>query len=367
MNNTGFGFLRLPMKSDKVDFDTVCQLTDAFLSGGGRVFDTCPTYLNGQSESAIRDCLVNRHPRNSYELCDKLPGYQCRSWEDCQAYYQSSLTRCGVDYFDIYMLHGLNQANYRLAEEQKHFSFLRHIKESGGTRAIGFSYHDSAELLDEILTTHPETDVVLLQLNYLDWNAVGIQSRLNYEVCLRHGVRVWAMEPVKGGTLAKLPPEAESLLQARRPEWSAAQWALRFVQGLPGLSICLSGMNTLEQVEENLTEMSPLTAGDRAALLRAGQIIEDHTAIACTGCGYCLSQCPEKLNIPTYFRLYNELQRAPDDGWKILPAYQQLLKHHGAVGDCLNCGSCTKSCPQKLDIPGWMNTIAPTMEENPYE
>ncbi|MCQ2452151.1 MAG: aldo/keto reductase [Oscillospiraceae bacterium] len=366
MNKTGFGFLRLPMVEESFDYEAVCRLTDSFLNRGGRIFDTCWTYLNGQSEAAIRDCLVKRYPRDSFELCDKLPGYQCHCYDDCLTYYQDSLQRCGVSYFDIYMLHGLNQANYDIAREQDQFRFLRWVKETGGARAIGFSYHDSASLLDEILTAHPETDVVLLQLNYLDWDSPGIEARKNYETCLRHGVRVMVMEPVKGGTLASLPEEAVELMQAAHPGWTPASWAIRFVHSLPGVSCCLSGMNAVSQIEENLTDFVPLTNEEQDVLTTAAAIIQRQTAIACTGCGYCIPHCPQSLLIPDYFRLYNELARAPKDDWKLLPAYQQLIKTHGRAEDCIACGSCQQRCPQKLDIPGWMKAIAPELGKNPY-
>ena len=246
INKLGFGFLRLPKKDGELDWQTICSMVDVFMDGGGVFFDTCYTYLNGLSEAAIRKCVVERKHRDSFQLCDKLPGYLFKSYEDCQKYFDEELSRCGVEWFDILMLHWLNDENYAIAEKYDEFRFLREKKAEGKVKRIGFSYHGDAALLDRILTAHPEVDVVLMQLNYLDWESEGIQSRKCYETCLRHGKSVMVMEPVKGGTLAKLPEDAEAKLRAVHPNWTPSDWALRFVQSLPGVEIALSGMGTVE-------------------------------------------------------------------------------------------------------------------------
>ena len=268
MNKLGFGFLRLPKTGDEYDWNTLCRMTDLFINGGGYYFDTCYTYLNGNSELGIKKCVVERYPRNQFQIAEKLPGYQCKSYEDAQRFFDEELERCGVKYFDVFMLHWLNGKNYEIAEKYDQFRFLREKKAEGSAKRIGFSYHDSAALLDKILTEHPEVDVVQLQINYLDWDTAGIESGKCYETCVRHGKKVIVMEPVKGGTLAVLPEAAEQHLRSVHLDWSPADWALRFVQSLPEVEVCLSGMNTLEQVEENLRSFEPLTEDDISHLMK---------------------------------------------------------------------------------------------------
>lgn len=366
MNKTGFGFLRLPRlepnDEKSVDYARLNQQVDCFLALGGRYFDTAYTYLDGISEEAIRRSLVLRHPRDHFLLADKLPGYQVRSDEECEAYFQESLRRCGVDYFDVFLLHWLNEKNYAVAQEFDEFRFLQQIKEQGRARKIGFSYHDSPQLLDRILTEHPEVDYVQLQINYLDWDSEGIQSRLCYETCLHHGKSIVVMEPVKGGTLAKIPVQAEALLKSLHPDRTPAQWALRFVQSLPGVEICLSGMGTREQMEENTRPFQALTQEENALLQQVAEIIRGATAIPCTGCGYCAPHCPQQIPIPQAFRLYNELCRDPEDDWKILPAYSSLTRTAGKTSQCLKCKSCESHCPQNLPISQLMERIAKRLE-----
>lgn len=362
INKLGFGFLRLPKKDDTFDWDAICRMVDAFLAGGGTFFDTCYTYLDGMSEYAIRKCLAERKPRDAFQLSEKLPGYLFKSYEDCQKYFDEERSRCGVEWFDVLMLHWLNDENYVIAEKYEEFRFLREKKAEGLAKRIGFSFHGNAALLDRILTAHPEVDVVLLQLNYLDWESEGIQSRKCYEVCLRHGKSVMVMEPVKGGTLASVPKEAEEMLRAAHPDWSPSDWALRFVQSLPGVEICLSGMGTLEQVVANIRPFTPLTDRESALLEDVASIIRGKTAIGCTGCGYCVFHCPKKIPIPQYVRLYNEICRYPDDDWKIHPTYHQIGLSAGKASDCVGCRSCEKYCPQKLTIAEHMKSIAARFE-----
>ena len=362
INKLGFGFLRLPKQGDELDWDAIDAMVDTFLEGGGTLFDTCYTYLNGLSEEAIRRCVVQRKPREHFQISNKLPGYLFKSYEDCQKYFDIERERCSVDYFDILMLHWLNDENYAKAEQLDEFRFLREKKAEGTAKRIGFSCHGDAALLDQILTDHPEVDVVLIQLNYLDWESEGIQSRRCYETALRHGKHIFVMEPVKGGTLAKLPEEAERKLRALHPDWTPSDWALRFVQSLPGVEICLSGMGDVSQVKANIAPFAPLTETEIGLLMEVRNIIESKTAIACTGCGYCAPHCPKKIPIPQYIRMYNELYRYPGDDWKIAPTYHQAALSHGKASDCIACRSCEKHCPQKLTIAKHMQSIAQKFE-----
>ena len=292
INKLGFGFLRLPKQGEDYDWKLLCDLVDAYMAQGGVYFDTCYTYLNGMSEEGIRRCVAERKERSSFQVAEKLPGYLCKTYEDCQKYFEEELKRCGVDYFDVYMLHWLNGDNYRIAEQLDQFRFLREQKEKGTAKRIGFSYHDDSALLEEILTAHPEVDLVQLQINYLDWDSAGIESRKCYETAVRHGKKVLVMEPVKGGTLASLPAEAEEMLRRVHPDWSPADWALRFVQSLAQVEICLSGMNAMEQVNANIAPFQPLTEEERQLLLDIRPIIVGKTAIGCTGCRYCEPTVP---------------------------------------------------------------------------
>lgn len=362
INKLGFGFLRLPKNGEEFDWENINFMVDAFMEGGGTFFDTAYSYLNGHSEMGIQKCVVERKDRSTFQLCDKLPGYRFKSYDDCQKYFDEMLLRCGVEYFDILMLHWLSDENYAIAEKYDEFRFLREKKAEGLAKRIGFSYHGNAALLDEVLNAHPEVDVVLMQINYLDWESAGIESRKCYETAVHHGKKIIVMEPVKGGTLATLPEEAENKLRAVHPDWTPADWALRFVQSLPEVEICLSGMGSVEQVNANIKPFDPLTEAEVSLLTEVRDIIEQKTAVACTGCQYCVSHCPKQIPIPQYIKMYNELFRYPGDDWKIIPSYNQVALSAGKASDCIGCQSCEAHCPQKLKIAEHMKDIAKRFE-----
>lgn len=364
MNKMGFGFLRLPQTdpaAGKIDWALLNQMTDAFLAGGGTYFDTAYTYLNGRSEEAIKKSVVERYPRHRFQIADKLPSWKVASRQDCHTYFSQQLKRCGVEYFDVYLLHWLNRENYEIAQRYDQFAFLQQLKKTGKAGRTGFSYHDSAALLDRILAEHPEVDIVQLQINYLDWDSAGIEAGKCYEVASKHNKSIVVMEPLKGGTLAALPQEAENLLRGSRSE-SAASWALRFAQSLPQVEVVLSGMNTLGQMADNMRDFSPLSGEEREILMKATEIIRGETAIPCTGCRYCVDSCPMGIPIPDYFSIYNDLCRHPGDDWKIRPVYEELAAAHGKASQCIGCRSCQRHCPQKLDIPGFLQDAAAKLE-----
>ena len=358
MNKTGFGFLRLPRldpdDEKSIDFPTLFSLVDRFLEKGGSYFDTAYTYLGGTSEEALKKSLVERYPRNRFRIADKLPGYAAKNKEDNLYFFEESLNRCGVDYFDVYLLHGLNAENYEIAKRLDQFAFLQSLKEAGKVKKTGFSYHDTAELLDQILTDHPEVDYVQLQINYLDWNSQSIQSRKCYETAVKHHKTVLIMEPVKGGTLANLPSEAEQLLKQMHPTDSIARWAIRFASELEAVEVVLSGMNSMEQVEDNMATFHPLTSEEHTLLARAADIICTNTAIECTGCGYCLDSCPVGMPVPQYFVLYNESMRHPGELWKTQTIYTSISNQKAPASACIRCGQCERHCPQKLPIMNWL-------------
>ena len=358
MNKIGFGFLRLPQTADKqIDYDVLNTMVDAFLAQGGTYFDTAYTYLKGESERALRKTLVERHPRASFLLTDKLPTWLLKSSEDCRKYYEEQLERCGVTHFDTYLLHWLNADNYALAQKYGAFEFLQELKRRGEVSRIGFSFHDTAEMLDRILTEHPEMDYVQLQLNYLDWDSAGVQAARCYETAVKHGKQVLVMEPVKGGTLAQLPEEAETMLRAARPDDSVAAWAIRFAQSLEQVSVVLSGMSDLQQVLDNMKDRPALSEEETALIWKARDIKLANTAIACTGCSYCTAECPQNIAIPSYFKLYNEYTEKPAEAWKLKPTYGLLTLTHGAATSCLQCGQCEAHCPQKLPIMHWLQEV----------
>ena len=232
------------------------------------------------------------------------------------------------------------------------------MKKEGKARRIGFSFHDTADLLDEILTRHPEVDVVQLQINYLDWESEAVQARLCYETAVRHGKKVIVMEPVKGGTLGSLPPDAARKLRQIDPSASAASLAIRFAASLPGVEVVLSGMNAMEQLLDNLQETEPLSEAERKEMVQAAVDIRQSIAVPCTGCGYCVSGCPKQICIPRYFKLYNEYAACPGDDWKIRPAYDRLALKHGRAAECIGCKSCERHCPQKLSVTEYLKKVA---------
>ena len=359
MADLGFGILRLPQKHGGIDYAVLNEMVDLYMANGGYRFDTAYTYLDGESEIAVGRAVAQRYPRAQFHLTSKLPGYNCTTREECYALFEEQLQRCCVDYFDIYMLHWLTQSRYAHAEKYDQFAFLRELKAAGKAKKIGFSFHDTADLLDEILTKHPEVDCVLIQINYFDWESEGVQSRRCYEVARKHGKEIIVMEPVKGGTLATVPRDVADLIRSIAPGKSPASQAVRFVRSLEGISTVLSGMSSPEQMLDNLSPITPMTEAEMQVMLRAAQLLRNRGGIQCTGCGYCLKHCPMELPIPTILKLYNEYKFYPRHKWKIDPAYG-ALPHKAS--DCIGCGNCEANCPQKLTISAHMKTVAETLE-----
>ena len=367
MNKMGFGFLRLPRTNPddekSVDMGKVCALVDRFMALGGNYFDTAYTYLGGASETSLREALVKRYPRNAFRIADKLPTWKIREAGDAERYFQAQLERCGVDFFDVFLLHGLNRENYEICKKFDLFAYLSQLKREGRARKIGFSYHDKPEFLDELLTAHPEVDCVLLQINYLDWESKFLESRRLYETAARHGKRVLVMEPVKGGTLTKLPEHVAARLSHACPGRSMPGWAVRFAQGLEHVDVVLSGMNTIEQIEDNLQQVEALPASELELLRWAADEIRSAIAIGCTGCAYCEPGCPQNIAIPRYFAMYNEYARYPKEAWKMEPLYQEIAQTRGKASDCIGCGACEGSCPQRLEIVETLKKVAGAFEK----
>lgn len=356
----GFGLMRLPLtdKTDAgaIDVEQVKQMVDAFLEKGFTYFDTAWMYCGFHSENAVKAALVDRHPRDSYTLATKLHAGFINSPEDRDKIFNAQLEKTGVTYFDYYLIHGIEAAMLPKYERLDCFRWLLDKKAEGLVKHAGFSFHGSAELLDEILTKHPEMEFVQLQLNYLDWESEWIQSRKCYEVAVKHKKPVIVMEPVKGGTLAKVPQEAEKLLREADPHMSVPSWAIRFAASLDNVMMVLSGMSSLEQLEDNMSYMEhfqPLTEAEKELTRKVADIINAQIAVPCTGCSYCTEGCPQKIAIPQYFSLYNEDMREDleEKGWTAnFTQYEILTGKFGKAKDCVECGQCESVCPQHLPI-----------------
>ncbi len=368
MKKLGFGLMRLPQldpaNAASVDVEQVKKMVDRFIEKGFTYFDTAWMYAGFASENVAKEALVDRHPRSSFTLATKLHAGFFDSTEDCDKVFQEQLRKTGAGYFDYYLLHGVDKGSLSKFEKYDCFHWLLEKKAQGLVRHAGFSYHDDAVCLDEILTKHPEVEFVQLQINYLDWESEWIQSRANYEVCVRHGKPVIVMEPVKGGTLARVPADAEKLFRTAAPDHSIPSWAIRFAASLPNVMVVLSGMSNMEQMEDNISYMDefvPLSEEEQKLCFRAGGIINAQIAVPCTGCSYCTEGCPVHIAIPQYFSLYNEIMREDMEqkGWTVsFSNYDALARTHGKASDCIACGQCEGICPQRLPIIEHLKSVS---------
>ena len=360
MKKLGFGMMRLPkLKSETektADIDQIFAMVDTFMEQGFNYFDTAYFYMDSKSEEIVRQALVERYPRESFLLADKLPVmFLADKTEEEQArVFDDQLKKCGVGYFDFYLLHNLNESDYEIAKQLNSFSFLRKKKEEGRIRRYGFSYHGTADFLDRLLTELPEMEFVQLQINYLDWDDERVQARKCYEVAVRHGKPVHVMEPVKGGHLADIPEQARNLLFEEHPDWSIASWAIRFAASLENVAVVLSGMSNVEQLKDNTSYMMdfvPLNQEEQDVLVKAAEILIAEPVIACTNCRYCMMNCSKQIPIPDLFALYNQDRRLRREGKNPrYELYQKLTENVGKASDCLKCGCCEKVCPQGLRI-----------------
>ena len=351
----GFGLMRLPQKEDGViDVEQTKEMVDKFLAAGFTYFDTAWAYAG--SEDAIRQALVERYPRESFQLATKNAAWiNCKTREEAVAQFDTSLKQTGAGYFDFYLLHNLGEGRTHYFDDFDMWNFVKEKKAEGLIRHIGFSFHSTPEELEEILNAHPEAEFVQLQINYADWDNPAIQSRRCYGVARAHGKPVIIMEPVKGGMLANPPEPVAKILKEAEPESSAASWAIRFAADLEGVITVLSGMSSLSQMEDNVSYMEdfqPLTQEEQQLCFQAAEIINSQIAIPCTGCSYCTEGCPQRIAIPQYFSLYNEdMREVATKGWTInFSNYNTLTGSFGRAKDCIACGQCESVCPQHLPI-----------------
>ena len=362
--NFGFGCMRLPMKDDEVDSAQFCKMVDYFLAQGFNYFDTAHGYLSGKSETAIRECLVKRHPRESYILTDKLTAPYFEREEDIRPFFSSQLEACGVEYFDFYLMHAQSKSIFEKFKSCRAYETALDLKAEGKIKHFGISFHDTADVLDEILTEYPQIEVVQIQLNYIDFDDPAVQSRKCYEVCRRHGKPIIVMEPVKGGNLVNLPDEAKAIIDSLGGG-SPASYAIRFAAGFDGIFMVLSGMSNMEQMEDNLSymkEFRPLDDGEKAAIDKVCEVFRSMRLIPCTACRYCVDGCPKHISIPDLFSCMNTKTVYHD--WNANYYYDEVhTKHNGKASDCIKCGKCEQICPQHLHIRDLLADVAKEFEK----
>ena len=359
--------MRLPMAGEEVDLEQTKEMVDFFLANGFNYFDTAHGYLGGRSETALRECLVKRHPRESYILTNKLSTHFFQKEEEILPLFQQQLEACGVDYFDFYLMHAQDGAVFAKYKKCHAYETALKLKEQGKIRHFGISFHDKAHVLDQILTEYPQVEAVQIQFNYVDYEDASVESRKVYEVCEKHGKPVIVMEPVKGGSLVNLPDKAQKVLDDLGTGRSNASYAIRFAAGFPKMCMVLSGMSSMEQMEDNVSYMKdfqPLTEQERAAVDRVCEIFHSMNMIPCTGCHYCVldNDCPKKIQIPELFACYNE--KTIFQSWNQDYYYSNILtRDHGKASDCLQCGKCEKICPQHLPIRQLLKDVAKEFEK----
>ena len=356
----GFGMMRLPEKDGEPDYEKINEMVDHFQAEGFNYYDTARLYHGGKSEIAVRECVAKRYPREEFVLCDKLSVNYFENREDIRPLFESQLEACGVDYFDVYLMHSQTKDIYAKFRRCNAYEEAIKLKEEGKFKHLGISFHDTPELLEEILTAYPQIEVVQIQFNYVDYEDTSVQSKRCYEVCRKFGKPVFIMEPVRGGSLAKLPEKAVNLLT----EGSPASYAIRFAAGFEGVAAVLSGMGNMDMVKDNTSYMKdfkPLTEEELKRVFLVRDVMKNSETIPCTACRYCVETCPKNISIPDLFACYNGKQLIDD--WNAGWYYKHVhTVDNGKASDCIKCGVCESLCPQHLKITELLETVAKTFE-----
>lgn len=346
----GFGLMRLPKDEYGIDLAKFAMLADTFIAHGFSYFDTA--YVYDGSEEAFREVVAKRHPREAFTIADKMAGWLLNETFTAEMMFQKSLERCGVSYFDYYLLHSMQPSRYTVYDKNGCWDFCRRMKAKGKIRNFGFSFHGGPQLLDQILSEHPEVDFVQLQINYADWNSNAIFSRENYEVAVKHGKDITVMEPVKSGILARLKPNEDAEFKKLSSD-SSASYALRFAASLPNVRMVLSGMNEEFQIADNMktfTEYRLLTPEEEQVIAKVRDMILSTPTIPCTDCRYCCKGCPRGINIPEVFKAYNMYLTFGEHTRPRLFYDGLVLTGSGKASDCIACGQCEAACPQHIKI-----------------
>ena len=349
--NFGFGCMRLPMVNGEVDTEETCRMVDAFLAAGFNYFDTAHGYLGGKSELALKTCLTSRYPREAYILTNKLSGHFINKQEDIRPLFQQQLEACGVEYFDFYLMHAQDKNSFRRYKELGAYETSLEFLKEGKIRHFGISFHDQADVLEQILNEYSQIELVQIQLNYVDFEDASVQAGKCLEVCRKHGKPVIVMEPVKGGSLVELPQEAQAVFDALGGG-SNASYAIRFAASQEGVKMVLSGMGNMAMMEDNIGYMKrfrPLDEKENAAVKKVCEIFRNLGAIPCTACRYCTEVCPQGISIPDLFACLNA--KRIFNNWNTAYYYNNIhTKNGGKASDCLECGLCEGICPQHLNI-----------------
>ena len=359
----GFGCMRLPMKDGNVDYDEFNKMIDYYMSNGFNYFDTAHGYIGGLSEKAIGDCLSPRYKREDYILTNKLTGNYFKKREDIIPLTKEQLRICGVEYFDYYLMHAQDRNSYKHFMECDAYNEALKLKEMGLIKHIGISFHDTADVLDMILSEHPEVEIVQIQLNYVDYDSAGVQSKKCYEVCEKYNKRVLVMEPVKGGGLVRLPEEAKKVFDSLGNDLSYASYAIRFAASFDNVYMVLSGMSNLDQMKDNVSfmkEFKPLNDKEYEAINKVKDILKSLGGIECTACRYCVEGCPKRISIPDLFACYNAKKQFND--WNSA-MYYRLHTKDAKASDCIKCGKCESVCPQHLKIRELLEEVSKTFDE----
>lgn len=380
MNNVkklGFGAMRLPITDENnqksIDYEQASKMVDAFMDAGYNYFDTAYPYHLGGSEEFLKEALVKKYPRDSFYLADKMPLFFIEKEEDLARIFNEQLERCGVDYFDYYLLHNVSNWTKKAFTEIDSFGYMKQLKREGKIKHLGISYHDDAEFLEEVLNEHPEIEFVQLQINYLDWENESIQAKECYELAVSHNLPIIIMEPLKGGSVVNIPQEAKDEIDKFDGDVSPVSLGLRYAGSLDGVLTVLCGMSVYEECIEDIeimNEFKPINNDEKALIEKLATIINDSIGIPCTQCNYCAEVCENSIPIPVYFQLYNDEELLSYRDFSTPQIYYRtyaLTDGVGKASDCDYCGDCIEKCPQHLEIPDLLEDVYEKLEKTMYE